>query len=117
MLHSFSYENGDGVHPEAALIDVNGSLYGTTAAGGVYTQSAECHSDGCGIIFRITTSGKETVVHRFQDGYQNDGSVPEANLVDLNGSLYGTTEYGGYSTPKCISSPPCYYGTVFKFRL
>lgn len=115
VLHSFSYYNGDGVRPAAGLIDVNGILYSTTAFGGIYAKSALCHAYGCGTIFSITTSGKETVVHRFQDGYQNDGSVPEASLVEANGRLYGTTEYGGYSTPKCPSYP-CYYGTVFELR-
>jgi uncharacterized repeat protein (TIGR03803 family) len=115
VLHSFSNENGDGAHPEAGLIDVNGTLYGTTAFGGVFTSTAECHAYGCGIIFSVTTGGKETVVHRFQQNYESDGSVPMANLIEVNGRLYGTTEYGGYSTPKC-NPYPCYYGTVFEFR-
>ena len=40
-----------------------------------------------------------------------DGSWPRAGLVALNGTLYGTTEFGGgYSNGNCLSD--C--GTVFQ---
>jgi hypothetical protein len=45
VLHSFG-GGSDGQDPYANLIDVNGTLYGTTAMGGAY-----CHSNdtgGCG---------------------------------------------------------------------
>jgi uncharacterized repeat protein (TIGR03803 family) len=110
VLHSFSYDGGDGARPEGGLIDVGGALYGTTARGGIGNASL-CQGT-CGTIFRVTTSGKETLVHRFEDNYENDGSFPTANLVEVNGKLYGTTEFGGYS-PNC-DSYPCYRGTVFE---
>jgi uncharacterized repeat protein (TIGR03803 family) len=111
ILHSFSDENGDGAHPAAGLIDVGGVLYGTTAYGGVSGPSAECHAFGCGIIYSITKTGTETVIHRFQQSYESDGSIPMANLIEVNGKLYGTTEFGG-STPACQYS--CDDGTVFQ---
>lgn len=77
----------DGVRPEANLINLNGSLYGTTAGGGVSGLY------DYGTVFRISTSGKEKVIYRFQGGA--DGATPEAALVELKGVLYGTTYAGG----------------------
>jgi uncharacterized repeat protein (TIGR03803 family) len=90
VLHSFG--NGyDGANPEAGLRDVNGTLYGTTADGGAYGSIYNQH--GLGTVFSITTNGSETVLHSFGNG--NDGAHPEAGLRDVNGTLYGTTRYGG----------------------
>jgi uncharacterized repeat protein (TIGR03803 family) len=82
-LHSFG-SGSDGENPEAGLIDVNGTLYGTTYKGGAHGQ---------GTVFSITTGGTEKVLHSFGSG--SDGANPEAALVDVNGKLYGTTYYGG----------------------
>jgi uncharacterized repeat protein (TIGR03803 family) len=112
VLHSFSYEN-DGARPQAGLIDVNGTLYGTTAFGGIYNKYV-CKGT-CGTIFSVTTSGEEHVVYDFAETYENDGATPAANLIEVKGKLYGTTEFGGYS-PNC-GSYPCYDGTVFEFTL
>jgi uncharacterized repeat protein (TIGR03803 family) len=83
MLHSFGGDS-DGSHPTAGLIDVNGTLYGTTTEGGAY---------GNGTIFGISTSGKESVLYSFGKG--SDGQGPEAALINVNGALYGTTTAGG----------------------
>jgi uncharacterized repeat protein (TIGR03803 family) len=53
---------------------VNGTLYGTTAFGG-FVDKEECANSSCGTIFSITTSGKETVLHRFAENYENDGAA------------------------------------------
>ena len=85
VLHRFTGQP-DGGFPWAGLIDVNGTLYGTTARGGTYKL---------GTVFSITTTGKETVLHSFA-GFQNgDGSLPFATLINVNGTLYGTTNGGG----------------------
>ena len=73
-----------GKHPLAGLIDVNGTLYGTTNAGGGF---------GDGTVFSITADGKEKILHRFRGG--SDGAHPNADLINVNGTLYGTTEFGG----------------------
>ena len=88
MLHSFA-DGADGAHPSAGLIDVKGTLYGTTGAGGAYS----CGSKGCGTVFSITPGGTEDVLHSF--GNLADGTLPQASLVELNGKLYGTTTSGG----------------------
>lgn len=100
-IYSFKGGSTDGAFPEAGLIYVKGALYGTTAGGG--TNSA-------GSVFKLTTSGKETVLHIFTAGA--DGVAPLASLVNLNGTLYGTTELGGTGTCSGIQGAGC--GIVFK---
>ena len=98
-LHSFNGKNGR--QPMAGLLSGSaGNLYGTTVEGGDMT----CFSQGCGTVFKLDNSGKETVLHKFS-GYP-DGEMPEALLVkDPAGNLYGTTYLGGASGG---------YGTVFQ---
>jgi uncharacterized repeat protein (TIGR03803 family) len=98
ILHSFSGPP-DGSEPWAALVIQNDALYGTTYSGGTGTL---CTS-GCGTVFRINSSGEETVVYNFSGG--SDGSGPKGALIsDLDGNLYGTTTAGGAYG----------HGTVFK---
>ncbi len=90
VLHSFG-SGTDGSIPDASLIDVNGTLYGTTNQGGAYSCGSGNY--GCGTVFSITPDGKEKVLHSFGSG--TDGSTPNAGLIDVNGTLYGTTSNGG----------------------
>jgi uncharacterized repeat protein (TIGR03803 family) len=87
VLHSFGGAN-DGEHPDAPLVEVNGTLFGTTTSG----RGGSCAA--CGTVFSITPSGTEAVVYRFK-GPPNDGSYPFASLLNLDGILYGTTVTGG----------------------
>ena len=96
ILHEF---NGisDGAGPEGSLIsDASGNLYGTTSYGG----SSHCIPyAGCGgTVFELSPTQhgwKETVLYTFPYGGLH-GSSPQSGLsVDSNGSLYGTTFYGG----------------------
>jgi uncharacterized repeat protein (TIGR03803 family) len=87
-----------GMHPFAGLVDMNGTLYGTTETGGGF---------GDGTVFSISAHGKEKVLHRFRGG--SDGAHPNADLINVNGTLYGTTEFGGSSY--CWNQAGC--GTVF----
>ncbi|MBV8497672.1 MAG: hypothetical protein JO003_00250 [Candidatus Eremiobacteraeota bacterium] len=108
VLYSFTGEP-DGSGPEAKLIDANHTLYGTTTYGGTYSPRCDF---GCGTIFSVTTTGAEEVVHTFA-GAPADGSKPLADLIDVKGTLYGTTDYGG---PRCNHRgglSGC--GTVFAF--
>ena len=86
IIHPFGRSAGDGTRPAADLVDVKGTLYGTTMSGG---------SNNAGTVFSITTSGQETVLHSF--GGPGDGVYPVAALLHVNGMFYGTTEYGGTS--------------------
>ena len=95
----------DGYSPRAGLINVNGTLYGTTTEGG---------DNGGGIVFAINpATGAETTVYSF-GGYTGDGSYPQAGLTDVNGTLYGTTLFGGGGT--CTSQEGDGCGTVFSLN-
>jgi uncharacterized repeat protein (TIGR03803 family) len=110
VLHSFVGLPTDGANPFAGLLrDAAGNLYGTTAYGG--SKHAHFCAFGCGTVFKLDTTGKETVLHSFMGAATDDGALPEADLVqDAAGNLYGTTFTGGDS--------PCYEGygcgTVFE---
>ena len=108
VLHNFAGFPTDGETPTAGLIgDLAGNLYGTTLFGG----SGHCASSniGCGVIFKLTPSGAEIILHSFA-GSPTDGANPVAGLIrDAAGSLYGTTEYGGSSA--ACGSQGC--GAVF----
>jgi uncharacterized repeat protein (TIGR03803 family) len=98
VLHSFT--GPDGQYPWARLVrDSAGNFYSTTKNGG---SSNNC-SGGCGTVFKLDTTGAETVLYNFTGGA--DGYYPDAGLVrDAAGNLYGTTSTGGDS----------FVGTVFK---
>lgn len=103
ILHSFNENGTDGAYPGAGLLgDNEGNLYGTTWGGGAYTSS--CEGFGCGTVFKLTSSGTETILHSFdEDG--TDGYWPVASLIlDKEGNLYGTASGGGAYG----------YGAVFK---
>jgi uncharacterized repeat protein (TIGR03803 family) len=85
----------DGISPTAGLINVNGTLYGTTCEGGAYISGSGI---GLGTVFSITTTGTEKVLYSFGEGGPFDGANPCAGLVALDGTLYGTTYYGGAYT-------------------
>jgi uncharacterized repeat protein (TIGR03803 family) len=108
VVHNFvSAPDGQNPYLSALVQDSLGNLYGTTTNGG--TIPFFC---GCGIVFKIDPSGKETVLHRFLGG-PGDGSFPQADLVlDSSGNVYGTTFFGGSACPNEGSSGGC--GTIFK---
>jgi len=96
VLYSFKGPP-DGAAPfTAGLVqDPQGNLYGTTFGGGL--QGCSQGYEGCGTVFKVDLSGNETVLYRFT-GTDGDGANPYAGLLlDKQGNLYGTTEYGGTS--------------------
>jgi uncharacterized repeat protein (TIGR03803 family) len=98
VLYSFT-GLADGGRPQAALVfDTAGNLYGTTFSGG---------DSNFGTVFKLDTSGNETVLHSFT-ATGGDGADPYAGLVaDAKGNLYGTTFGGGVYGA----------GTVFKVAI
>jgi uncharacterized repeat protein (TIGR03803 family) len=103
----------DGEGPVGALIfDDHGNLYGTTNNGG----TGECNipNDGCGTVFKLDRTGKDTVLYSFKGVSKRDGASPESALVrDADGNLYGTTASGGLADRYY----PGGLGTVFKVNL
>ena len=90
ILYTFSGK-ADGRYPDYAVLrDDKGNLYGTTENGG---DLSGCGGTGCGVVFKVEPSGKETVLYSFTGG--TDGGVPNDLIQDENGTLYGTTSSGG----------------------
>jgi|HubBroStandDraft_2_1064218.scaffolds.fasta_scaffold78467_2 uncharacterized repeat protein (TIGR03803 family) len=117
VLYSFCAQSNcaDGEEPNAGVIlDQKGNLYGTTAAGGGYGHCGEYYSDSCGVVFKLTPEGKETVLHSFcSENNCADGSWPLTGLIfDQMGNLYGTTWLGGDNNPCDTGGDGC--GVVFK---
>jgi len=103
VLYNFT-GGSDGCAPyPGVILDSAGNLYGVASEGG----DAFCNS-GKGVVFKVDTSGSETVLHTFGG---SDGANPSSVLLfDSTGHLYGTTAYGG-SGSGC-GNTGC--GTVFK---
>jgi uncharacterized repeat protein (TIGR03803 family) len=96
VLYSFT-GGADGAQPIAPVIrDGAGNLYGTTTMGG---------SANAGVVFKVDSTGSETVLHNFTGG--TDGLTPVGGLLrDKAGNLYGATSQGGTSND----------GVVFKIN-
>lgn len=110
VLYSFKGDAAaDGAEPRSELTNVNGTLYGTTSAGGGRDQEKcrQAFGNTCGTVFSITPAGQYRVLYRFGGG--SDGAYPIAGLTYLDGELYGTTSFGGGAGSGC----PAGCGTVF----
>jgi len=106
ILHSFTGANGDGFEPYAGVIlGPGGVLYGATYVGGSF-QGPGC-GEGCGIVYELVPPSSqggawtEVILHNF-DG--TDGSGPYSSLALANGTLYGTTRYGGTANQGTVFS-------------
>jgi uncharacterized repeat protein (TIGR03803 family) len=100
---NISGDLSDGAWPEAGVTkDAAGNLYGTTFFGGT-GSGCDIYFGGCGTVFKLDTTGTETVLHSFVGA--PDGSNPTARVtLDVSGDLYGTTVFGGEYG----------HGTIFK---
>jgi uncharacterized repeat protein (TIGR03803 family) len=99
-LYGFSGGN-DGAGPVTApVVGPNGTLYGSTAAGGGGACSEIYEYSGCGTVFNLRPGTSvcktalclwtETVLYRFAGG--SDGAYPIGKLLfDQSGDIYGTT--------------------------
>jgi uncharacterized repeat protein (TIGR03803 family) len=97
ILHNFANNGKDGYGPIGAVsFDDNGSMWGTTAQGGVYNA---------GSVFKMNSPdgpwSQEAVAHSFSpnngDGYEPYGGVivPFTGFGAPIGNAYGTTFLGG----------------------
>jgi uncharacterized repeat protein (TIGR03803 family) len=146
VVHRFQNNDVDGILPESGLVDLNGTLYGTTSEGGdygpgtVYSLDSDtgdeavlysfCRLANCvdgaepiaglhnvkgvlygtaykggphggGAVFSLDpATGIESVVYGFNEDHM-DGIRPQAGLISIKGTLYGTTFNGGASGKKC----------------
>ncbi len=93
VLHTFDGSDGDG--PEQGVVsDKAGNLYGVTALGGVYDW---------GTLYKIAKDGTFSALYNFT-GNSDGGFLYSGLAIDKDGSLYGSTKYGGTTGA----------GTVFK---
>jgi uncharacterized repeat protein (TIGR03803 family) len=96
VLHTFTFFDKNGAFPNAGLtFNAAGSLlYGTTFFGGKSGCRA-AGGGGCGTIYSFDPATEAlTTLHRFTGGA--DGGNSNAQLVlDGEGTLFGTTEFGG----------------------
>lgn len=92
-----SFAGTNGALPQARLVQgVDGSFYGTTAAGGADTSQ--------GTVFKMTPTGTLTTLFSFTFPYHDGASSQAELLLCSDGYFYGTTAAGGtYS-----------HGTIFR---
>jgi uncharacterized repeat protein (TIGR03803 family) len=87
VLYNFGTNSGDPLNPGVPGLVAqgrDGNLYSTTSNGG---------TQGAGTVFKITPTGKLTVLYNF-DG--THGRAPLGGLaLGTDGTFYGTTWYGG----------------------
>lgn len=101
VLHSFVSGTTDGASPSNHLVQASvGNFYGTTNAGGIFND---------GTVFKVTSSGTETVLYSFSGlgavAGREDGADPFGGLIQASdGNFYGTTIGGGANSA----------GTIFK---
>jgi uncharacterized repeat protein (TIGR03803 family) len=88
ILYSFTGK-ADGSDPTSPLLrNSAGDLFGTTAQGGQW---------GAGVLFKFSSSGKETVLASFSNAPVS-GTPPTGQIArDSTGNFYGTTQLGGSS--------------------
>ena len=138
-FHKFSGGSaGDGDEPTVLIQAQDGNFYGITSYGG---NSSGCTNDqgnstGCGTIFRISSSGTETVLYKFPGAVGGTsanqyGGIPSSLVQGPDGNIYGTTIVGGLAqtpTLSCVDGSetvvPCCVdsndnavgcGTIFEF--
>jgi uncharacterized repeat protein (TIGR03803 family) len=88
ILHTFTGSTKDGKYPSytSLLSDAQGNLYGVTEEGGA--------ADG-GILYKLNTSGKFTILHSFKGGTTDGCNVLGTPFMDAAGNFYGTTSSCG----------------------
>lgn len=103
VLYSFGSGSDADYNPASDLVAVNDALYGVASGGPPYNL---------GVVYAVTTSGKESVVYSFK-GKPYDGSYPVSSLTALDGKLYGDTVSGGRGRCR-VRKRAIGCGTVFK---
>ena len=86
LLYSFA-GGSDGAAPEAPVLPIGTTLYGTTNRDGVY---------GVGTLYSVPLAGgADTVIHQFELADHQGGYGRNSGLTDVNNELYGTTQVSG----------------------
>jgi len=94
VLHTLNGGSDGSGTANGLAIDQEGNLYGTAVTGGI----SNCPFDppGCGTVFKLSRHNDSwiyTVLYSFSG--VSDGFWPQTIAVGPDGSLYGTTIFGG----------------------
>ena len=84
VLYSFGQpdSNVDQVGPQAGLLNVGGTFYGTVEG-----------ANAGGAVFSITPGGNESFVYQFnRNGPAGSPVAPLGGVIDVGGTLFGTTQ-------------------------
>jgi uncharacterized repeat protein (TIGR03803 family) len=92
VLQQFCTSCANGSFPNNIIAARDGNLYGTTGYGGNFSGNV-CSSLGCGVVFRLTTSGVYTVLHALAGGTETSDPIGITQASD--GNFYGGTAYLG----------------------
>lgn len=96
----FTFPGGtNGTSPRWRLLRAtDGVIHGVTQFGG--DSTCALGPSGCGVVYKLDASNQETVLHTF--GQQaTDGEEPSGDVVNVAGSFYGVTFYGGTVNATC----------------
>lgn len=88
ILHTFTGSTKDGKYPSytSLLTDALGNLYGVTEEGG---------AADAGILYKLSATGKLTILHSFKGGTTDGCNVLGTPFMDAAGNFYGTTSSCG----------------------
>lgn len=89
VLHNFSGPDGANPYLTSLIMDAKGNLYGVTQQGG---------ASNFGVVYRVSKSGKFTLLHSFAGGTGDGCEAMGTPAMDKAGNLYGTTEACGSSS-------------------
>ena len=88
VLHSFAGGTADGAYPSATLIM-------DSAGNPACERRNTAARGGAGIVFKLTPSGTESILHGFAGGADGANPMFGGVVMDGSGNLYGTTLGGG----------------------
>jgi hypothetical protein len=111
-LHRFSVGE-DGCGPETGLIDVSGTLFGTTTEGGANLCVTAYVPTSCGVLYQISKTGVYSVVHSWNG--TDGGEALDELTKGSDGSVYGVTAAGGTGGGACVNNNPSGCGVIFKY--
>jgi uncharacterized repeat protein (TIGR03803 family) len=99
-----------GTSPRWRLIrGSNGVTHGVTQFGG--DSTCALGSIGCGVVFGLDATNKEKVLHTFGK-LASDGQEPAGGLLNVAGTYYGATFYGGIVNATCTFGCGVVYGVT-----
>lgn len=111
-----AFNNTNGAWPIGNMIQgTDGNLYGTTVAGGPYTNQLVDGYTGYGTVFKCTTNGVLSTLIAF-NGTNGASPFPGGLLQTADGTIYGTTTFGGPFTNE-VPLGSSGYGTIFRLVL